>query len=473
MKFWILVIFTGLFVCSFGCSDDGNGGNAGGDGDSDGDSDADGDGDSDGDGDGDGDTDGKDNPYEQLADCATFSNQDAYAGMTSCYVDSIDGDDANDGLTEDTPVQSQQAVPSGCEVVRYKRGSVFNEPVATGGYMGGGASVFTNYGDASKPLPAFITTDSVVSAYQGGIIVDGLHIEGSTTSDDSSLGGGGTCVMLGGNSQLLNSEITDCGIGIMLFGDDSLVQCNTVYDLSEMVSDTPDTEVYANAVGGAEGIFVSGSNCEVAYNQFINCKGPALWQGEGGYDGGATEVAVPEGETISGLRVHHNFSYNSCGFFEVSGFGTFADSEFYYNVSVDSSWAMLLQVNETTLDNIRWENNTFVHHEGAYTPSIAMIYQAELTPDTVSLYNNMWIFRNTDMWNATIDDAFDAGNNIITDADPGVVNIDGLAAADYDLVAGSEAIDAGIDVPGHGYDYLGRPVPSGSATDIGAFEYQE
>jgi hypothetical protein len=386
--------------------------------------------------------------------------------LADCYVDSQAGNDSNDGQSEATAHQSQAPL-SGCGTVYYKRGSRFNEPVKTSA-----GSTFTNYGNASDPLPAFVTTDGVVSSFQGSITIDGLHLEGS--AGDGSMGGMGVCVTLGGGSQLLNSEITDCDIGIMAMGDSVVVRGNVVYDLARMAVDSSDPNVYANAVGGAEGIFVSGSDTEIAYNSFINCKAEADWQSSGdsvGYDGGATEVAVGQGDTVSNLRVHHNYSYNNCGFFEVSGFGTFADSEFYYNVSIDSAWAMLLQVNETTLSNIRWENNTFVHHADAYTPSIAMIYQAELTPGTVFFNNNIVIFDGANSFMASLDDAMSASNNLIVDHDPGVVNLAGIEGADFDLVSGSEAIDAGLSVPGHTLDFLNRIVPAGGATDIGAFEY--
>jgi hypothetical protein len=435
--------------------------NGGGDGDADGDTDSD----------TDGDTDSDTGPDFTSAGCPYV---ESYDGLVSCYVDGNGGNNSNDGLSESTPVQTQDAIPTGCQVVRYKRGSVFAEPVQMGGMMGGGAKAFTNYGDPNEPLPAFITEQSVVSSFQGGVIIDGLHLEGSTSQDTSSLGAGGTCVMLGGDSKLINSDITDCGIGIMIMGENTLVQCNKVHDLSEMVADSTDTNVYANAVGGAEGIFINGSYNEVAYNQFINCKGLADWQGQGGYDGGATEVAVPQNGEVTGLKIHHNFSYNSCGFFEVSGIGgTFSNSEFYNNVSIDSSWAMLLQVNETTLENIRWENNTFVHHADAYTPSIAMIYQAELTPGTVFLYNNLWIFDGAPTFNSTLDPAFEESNNLIVTADPGVVNIEGFTAQDFDLVAGSQAVDQGLSSVTRPLDFLNRNAPSGAGMDIGAFELQQ
>lgn len=46
-------------------------------------------------------------------------------------------------------------------------------------------------------------------------------------------------------------------------------------------------------------------------NQFINCTTKAAWTG-GGCDGGATEVSIGSG-TMTGLKIHHNFAYNTCG----------------------------------------------------------------------------------------------------------------------------------------------------------------
>jgi hypothetical protein len=72
----------------------------------------------------------------------------------------------------------------------------------------------------------------------------------------------------------------------------------------------------------------------------------------------------------------------------------------------------------------------------------------------------------------TLDDAISASNNLIVDYDPGVANLAGIQPRDFDLIAGSEAIDQGLTVAGHTLDFLNRVVPDpGGVTDIGAFEY--
>jgi MYXO-CTERM domain-containing protein len=72
----------------------------------------------------------------------------------------------------------------------------------------------------------------------------------------------------------------------------------------------------------------------------------------------------------------------------------------------------------------------------------------------------------------TLDAAISASNNLIVDYDPGVANLAGVQPQDFDLIAGSEAIDQGLTVAGHTLDFLNRVVPDpGGVTDIGAFEY--
>ena len=430
----------------------------------------------------------------RLTHCGTamlvILGQSAVALAVDCYVDSQNGIDTNSGLTDALPVKTQPKIPSSCTVVYYKRGSVFNEAVR----ISGNAKTFTNYGNASDPLPQFVVphtanSGSLVSSFSGGITVNGLYLAGSHGDGTSANMAKGICVMLASNNNLENCEISNCDIGIMLSGTGNEILNNYVHDLTMAVDAAVDAGVNINSVGGAEGIFINGSNNEVAYNQFVNCQAQASW--DNSYDGGATEVAIQSG-TISGLKVHHNFSYNSCGFFEASSStqGTFADSEFYYNVSIDSGWMMLLQINNTTFSNIRWENNTIVQHKGAINAGLAgnitVIYNGSgtngsgsttggsgtMSPTGVYFNNNLVILDGVSSYGSVIDSSINQSNNLVTTTDPGVVNWAGTTATDFDLVAGSAAINAGMTIAGLTLDYLNRTVPDPSGiTDIGAFEY--
>ena len=440
----------------------------------------------------------------------------ALAADVTCYIDSVAGNDTNDGLSETTARGSWWNIPSTCTIVKYKRGSQFNlaagdtvYPAKRAGADGGtgyGTSkinTLTNYGDASLPLPKFIKqrqfgSGGMISAYQGNLTIDGLYFDGTESSVNMSTISQGIVIMAGNNTKILNNEITNSDIGMMISGTGCLIQGNYVHDLHVVIDAPPGVD--PNLVGGAEGIFVNASNNEVAYNTFIDCSDYAQWTG-GDCDGGATEVAVPGGVggTVDGLKIHHNFGYNNCGFFEVSSMGnlvgvgggiadaggvkgTFSNSTFYNNVSIDSGWISLLQVSNTDLKNIRWENNTFVQHKGSVNSGImAVVYTAcssgmcggALQPNTVFWTNNLWVFDGVNQ--LAPDKNFVQQTNIITKTDPGFVNLQGMTAADYDLTAAATTvIDQGTLLADITLDFLNRTVPDSASgkPDVGAFEYK-
>jgi hypothetical protein len=437
----------------------------------------------------------------------------------SCYVDSVNGNDANDGLSDATPVKSQSAIDSRCTVVRFRRGSVFNEKLAIPTYFndirfGYNVSVYTNYGPQNDPLPHFKVASEpgrgpVVLSFKP-LTIDGLHFSGARGDNtmehdfDSDRDGitkgivGGIGAFLGDATTFINNEIDDCDIGIMLGGQGSVVRGNYVHDLIMGIDDAPGVD--PNLVGGAEGIFINASNSEVSYNTFLNCTGPARWVGSNGEcDGGATEISAGSGRTIENVHVHHNFSYNSCGFLEIASYfgdagkGAFKNSSFHNNLIVDSAWMGLLQVNNTDLDNIRFYNNTLIQRPGSlnagllwiiFTDTSSGMEGGKLVPGTVHLTNNLYVLHGVSPWNPwvdLIDPAFDKRNNIVLNytgpldpryVDLGFGNIEGTMARDFDLVnADSPAVDAGAGITDNVLDYFNRARPVGSAPDIGAMEF--
>ena len=400
--------------------------------------------------------------------------------------------------------------------MRFKRGSTFNEKLAVPTLFnnigfGRNVKVYTNYGPENDPLPHFKVSSEPgrgpVLLTFSPLTIDGLHFSGArgdnTMEHDFDFDGdgitkgivGGIGAFLGAATTFINNEIDDCDIGIMLGGQGSVVRGNFVHDLIMGIDDSPGVD--PNLVGGAEGIFINASNCEVSYNSFINCTGPAEWVGSNGVcDGGATEVSAASGGTIENVHVHHNFSYNSCGFFEVASFfgdegkGLFKDSTLHNNVIVDSAWMGLLQVNNTDLENIHFYNNTLIQHRGSLNEGILwIIFTAEssgmeggeLVPGTVHLTNNLHVLDGVTGWGQLIDPAFAADSNLVVSysstgdpnyVDLGFANIAGTAAQDFDLVdPGSPAVDAGADLAGNTLDFFNRMRPYGSTLDIGALEF--
>jgi len=462
----------------------------------------------------------------------------AMASAADCFVDSVGGSDANNGQSEASAWQSLSKIASSCTTAKFKRGSVFNIAAGSGKYainlMGTQLKTLTNYGDASQPLPKFVkphqaSSGAVFSSFSQ-ITIDGLHISGSRSDAAMSNLADGICIMIGGGSasqpsEIKNCEVTLCDIGMMTSGDYVQVHDNYIHDLSISVDAAPGVD--PNAVGGAEGIFVNSSHVRVHHNRFVNCTTAAQWVSNtngGGVrcDGGATEVTVKYAGVVTDVEIDHNFSFNSCGFFEIASMfntgsgtyvkGQFTNSVFHDNVIVDSGWISLLQVNNTKLSNVRWENNTIVHHDVGTTKDAngntinlndfgsssiqAIAFNGtssgatgggEISAGDIYWTNNLWYFdakvapynlidpahRGSDalLANITV-----TGDTVVT-ADPGFKDITSKSDPNaYDLVKGSIAIDKGVtDTSVSTYvktDYSNRPRPSGAGFDLGAFEYQ-
>lgn len=463
----------------------------------------------------------------------------AAALAADCYVDSKGGSDANNGSSETSALQSPSKVPSSCTVVKFKRGSEFalakgvkNLGIPSMNGYTSSVTMLTNYGDPNDPLPKFVKehvdgSGAIVDVF-GKITIDGLYMAGSKSANDMGQLGDGICVrLMGAESKLLNSEITLCDIGIMTSADNIQVIGNYIHDLSISVDAPPGVD--PNAVGGAEGIFVNSSHVEVAYNRFVNCSTAAQWvtnTNGGGVrcDGGATEVTVPNGKdgapgVVTDVRIHHNFSYNSCGFFEVSSMfqqgstsyvkGEFTDSIFHDNVMIDSGWISLLQINNTKLKNVTWANNTIVHHDRGtitdangtqinlndYGSSAIQVIAfnstssgatggGEISPGDIFWKNNLWYFdpkvKPYDAHSSTTTSSDEFIKNIqvtgdvIFTSDPGFLDINSTTdPTAYDLKStATDVIDKGASVDGISTDFRDRPRPAGDAFDLGAFEFQ-
>lgn len=449
---------------------------------------------------------------------AVLSAQNYDSLGRTCYVDSSNGNDGNDGLSESSPKRTLAAVPSDCAVVRFKRGSVYQGRLDIP--YSSNIQVYTNYGRATDPLPHFMVSHDpgqgpVIITFKGPITFDGLYLSGArgdntmvhdfTPDSNGKIDGivGGVAAFLGGATTFINNEIDDSDIGIMVAGQNTLVKGNYVHDLIMGIDEEPGVD--PNLVGGAEGIFVNTANCEVCYNSFVNCTGPARWVG--GFvdcDGGATEISAQATDdpnaNIYNVHIHHNYSYNCCGFFEVASFfddsgqnrrGTVRDISLHDNVIIDSGWMGLLQVNNTILRNVQFYNNTLIQRPGSvnegmlwsiFTATSSGFTGGVVDRDTVFLTNNLFVLdRVTPDPQFQIHENFNSQNNIVRtysgtgDADYndlGFANIAGNEAGDFDLTRqGSPAVDTGVMHLDNQFDYFDRTRPNGGGPDIGAFEY--
>ena len=132
--------------------------------------------------------------------------------------------------------------------------------------------------------------------------------------------------------------------------------------------------------------------------------------------------------------------------------GVIANNTFAFTSPNDGGQVMLWDVDS----NVSVENNIF------YNPPLGVALNSySFTPASCTLSHNL-------VYGGTLGgiSACTASNTVV--ANPNFVN---AAGDNFQLQAGSPAIDAGVTVSGVSTDYNGVSRPQGSAFDIGAFEF--
>jgi hypothetical protein len=294
---------------------------------------------------------------------------------TSYYVDSVNGQDSNSGLSPAqawqtlTPVNDHTFEPG--DTVYFARGSSWDTGlIINDSGTADNPITFTSYG--AGDMPTFEKPGGNAIWITGNyVVIDGLFLQNAASDPDIPYSfRGALLIFLNTEHNIVrNSEFTDAGVGIRAFGQHHLIEHNYFHDLV-LVYDRLD-ESY-----GAIGLSVNGSNIEVAYNRFENCRHKATAYG---YDGGAIEIEgfTPVKEEI---YIHHNISTDSQGFIEVTETTT-SNVRIAYNVSDDYQQFVVW---DTTTDpsNFLVEHNTVIriHSENA-CPLFSVFYYREEGPD--------------------------------------------------------------------------------------------
>ena len=394
-------------------------------------------------------------------------------GCIYCYyVDSLHGSDANAGTSMDepwrtlAPVQAAHLPPG--SVVHLRRGSSW-----TGGLYLDDSGLpdrpirITAYGDGPRPV---ITNPGSASNWTRGVSIraDWIIVEGILIRDVHEAG---VYLYPGADHNTIRDlEIYDAGTGVTVGGRYNLIAHNNLHDL-HMVRNTP-------APGddfGAVGVKLYDSYNEVAFNRMEHCIAPSL---DYGVDGGGVELYG----YMEFNNIHHNRVAHSAGFLEVAG-GEARHITVAYNVSLDNgrfSYLHLTGHYASDVTDFRIEHNTIVEIAGEENGWVLLAFRGSPTGDTLLARNNIFY---ADRYNYIANESgFSHGHNLYylgggTElgftlgqdeqvADPQFID---LAAEDFNLRPGSPAIDAGADL-GYTFDFEGRPVPTGPAPDLGAFE---
>lgn len=404
--------------------------------------------------------------------------------MPSYYLNSVTGDDLNDGLSETTPwktiTQLQAFIDANSpglvagDTVYFARQCTFagNIEIKDSGELGNPIT-FNAYGTGSKPTIDAGNVDvggppgSCIGCWSGRsyITIKNLKLQNAKYyAIDVD-----TC----DNWLVDGCEITDSGVGVNCNSNHSIFRNNYIHDLRMVIADgTPDNDYGAIAFNVALSTY-----CTFENNQIIDCRAVSP---DYGYDGAAFEIW----RTVQNCSFLRNYVKNCDCFMEAGGEGsdTFSDCVFAYNVIVDcygglSQMHLTSGFNIGTVNNIAFYNNTFIQPYDEAHVAVWFSIGAAPTSGQAIYRNNIFVMAGSNNWGMRFGTVTHT-NNIIFGVNIGVTlhatekNVDpqfvNTGSGDYHLRVGSPGIDAGANVS-LTQDYDGTVV--GSSPDIGAFEY--
>ena len=254
--------------------------------------------------------------------CATTSMQ---TETINYYIDSVGGNDNNNGLSpptawqSHTKVQSVQLQPG--DSVRFKRGSQFSGPIEISeSGVAGNPILLTAYGQGNAPRftnPDDLDMNGNCIRMSGDYItVENLHFHDTPPTDNadrltSIFQMGAISNMPGADHNIIrNNTFIDCTKGIQSTGEFTIITNNYLDGPSHALW----YESGADDGWGPMGIQLGIGNQEISYNTIKNY---LTIQSPYGTDGGAIKFDDVRFHKDD-LYVHHNFTKGNAGFFESS-----------------------------------------------------------------------------------------------------------------------------------------------------------
>ncbi len=415
-------------------------------------------------------------------------NANILLAQNTYFIDSKNGDDKNDGLTENTSWNSHTLI----ETVNLKPGDVIK--FARGSEWIGGIQInssgsaespiiFTNYGVGE--LPKFSNpdwTDNTGNAirFNGDYLVaDGLYFFNVPPPPDGNFtivwSAGALRILLGADHCIIKNCFFDkVPKAIQSHGEYTLITHNTLIGKPVLLG---------SKYWGPIGIQLGIGNQEISYNLIKE-----FWVTEGhgwGGDGGAIEIDDGRNHK-NNFYIHHNRTINNCGFLEISWNYDIEHREVWnlrvaFNVSSDFQSIGFL---EAPLHDSYIDNNTFdrtrqlPHYNSSMEVQIGnpivrnnLIilsgpppYFADDGKHHVTQQNN-WYYQinipNQEYFPMTA-----SGNGI-----PGIVD---LRNEDYHLTEDSPLRGKGKNLKEYyDVDFEGNLLPEEDAWDVGAFHFKK
>jgi hypothetical protein len=235
----------------------------------------------------------------------------------------------------------------------------------------------------------------------------------------------------------------------------------------------------ANNDYGSNGIGLGGAGAEISYNY---SEGNVGLSPDYGTDGSFCEIF-----NATDANVHHNISMNDLAFTECGNSTRTTGNTFHHNIM----WSAVvnaggLNVHGTGdfggVTDTKWINNT------VYLTNAKSVGFFVTGPTSCVVHNNIFVSGYCGNSGSPIDEAGNVYDSLtpngvlsansptgrtiarssVSTRKPGLVRP--ALNGDFQLVAGSPAINRGVPTP-YRYDFAGKP-RHGSAWDAGAFEYQ-
>lgn len=436
-----------------------------------------------------------------LISCGGPAEQKVSSGQTKFYLSS-QGDDSSPGTMESpwktlARVSNNKFTPG--DSVFFAHGSSF-----TGGFIVSSSGTvgrpitFTGYGRGEAPRftnPDYGTLNGNVIQVTGSyIVIDGLFFHDCATVIYDTIGQelwdgvrklGVVFLAVGADHNFVkNCEVTRSPVGFKVYGQHNLIAHNYIHDSNEPIAPH----------WGPLGIVVCASNNEISYNRIANLVAPSKAYG---HDGGAIEVDDRKYPKRN-IRIHHNYSRGNQGFIEFVGRTVQEDFVIHHNVCEDFQSFIGFT---GPCKNMRVENNTVIRILAHKTPdSEDVVLWSYFENTNLTFQNNIFYYDPSRVEQVFSRGVHPRGHNLYYRTDNPQVSDQASVAAfnrfvlgggawlgegdkigdpmfvdfenrDLRLRAGSPAIDAGVDL-GYTLDFDDNPIPSGTAPDMGAYEYQ-
>ncbi len=410
------------------------------------------------------------------------------------YIDSQNGDDGNDGLSEDSAWQSHTMISDVAllpgDTVAFKRGSQFSgpvlirdsgsegKPITITAYGEGDAPRFTNPNDRDMNGNTFRLGGS-------WIILENLYFHDTPPTrlagrPQSIFKMGAVFNMAGANHNIIrNNTFINCTKAIQSTGEYTLITNNYL--------EGPDHPLWIGDAGtegwGPIGIHLGIGNQEISYNTIKNY---LTTDSPYGSDGGAIELDDGRYHKDN-FYIHHNYTEGNAGFLESSwglDYMPFKQEvhnlRLAFNVNFDGqSWIyMWAPCHDCTFDN-----NTIIRTDDFDSPSNGVVF---LDFGDIQFRNNLFVYTADDVYTG------DGASGIVTEGnwyfnadgiseqrwdrnasgsgDPHLVD---LAEGDYHPTCNSPLRGQGINLSDlYSTDFEENPLPTEEAWDIGALQAQ-